>query len=129
MSRLDATPLESALLRRFHEVHGANGFPNPSEVFVISREATPCGRYVGLQSSKVGHLHDGHFDLGGKYIELAGVPNGLMAVARVAGGLLHRVSGDARGQAFFSRAASSSYTCCRLPTAIRRTVCVLWSTA
>ena len=33
-------------------------------------------------------MSDGYYDVGGKYIEIEGVPHGMMAVARVAGGML-----------------------------------------
>jgi hypothetical protein len=88
MSDVDPTPLERSLLGIFHQLHGAEGFPSPSEVSVISRENTGGGRYVSLKCADRCELSDGHYDLGGKYIEMAGIPHGMMAVARVAGGHL-----------------------------------------
>lgn len=81
----------------FHGIHAASGFPSPSEVEVISRENTGNGRYVGLRSTGAQPLKDGHYDLGGRYIEIEGVPHGMMAVARAANGRLVEIEIAAYG--------------------------------
>ena len=86
-TRISPTPLELALLSAFYELHAAVGFPDPSSVQVISRENTGAGRYV-MVNHRAGTLQDGYYDLGGRFIEMAGIPNGLMAVALVRKGKL-----------------------------------------
>ena len=80
---MDASELEIALLSEFHALYGANGFPSPSEVVVVSRDNTGGGRYVQVSASNRVTLKDGYYDLGGKFIQMQGVPNGMMAVARI----------------------------------------------
>ena len=81
------TPLESAVLARLYELHAGAGFPASNHLEVTSRDNTPCGRYVGLQCVSGVTMADGYYDLGGGYIEMAGIPNGMMAVAKVAQGV------------------------------------------
>ena len=85
---LQQTPLESALLNRFHELYHANGFPAAKVVRVIRRENTGGGRYVDIASDERVHLDDGYIDLEGKFIEMNGIPNGMMAVAVIKDGRL-----------------------------------------
>lgn len=84
MRFLEPTPLESALLQTFHELYGALGFPSPKCMHVCRRDNTGAGRFVDLDS-EVGEseLDDGYLDLGGRFIEMEGIPNGLMAVVRI----------------------------------------------
>ena len=84
MQVLDPTPLEAALLEVFHGLYGTRGFPSPERVRVRSRENTGAGRYVDLDVEVVqSELEDGYLDLGGRFIEMEGIPNGLMAVVHI----------------------------------------------
>jgi len=78
-----ATPLEQALLGLFHSLHGHAGFPPPSDVSVVARENTGAGRYVTLRSAAGAAMPDGVYDMGGKFIETKGIPQGLMAIVWV----------------------------------------------
>ena len=88
MDLLHLSPLEVAVLRVFHELYGYRGFPPPERVRVRLRENTGAGRYVDLDVEEGSQSDDGYLDLGGRFIEMKGVPNGLMAVVHVKG---HRV--------------------------------------
>jgi hypothetical protein len=81
MKSNEASPLEAALLGAFHEIYKDRGFPSPHRVRVKRRENTGAGRYVDLDSTDATQLDDGYVDLSGRFIEMAGVPDGLMAVA------------------------------------------------
>jgi hypothetical protein len=83
MKLLDPSPLEAALLNAFYRLYGARGFPAPEKVRVRNRENTGAGRYVDLHVEVGSELDDGYLDLGGQFIEMEGVPNGLMAVVHV----------------------------------------------
>lgn len=85
------SPMEHALLAAFHQLYGNVGFPTPNEVRVLRRENTGAGRYVDVEAEQRIELDDGFVDLGGQYIEMEGVPNGLMAVARISGHRIHQV--------------------------------------
>ena len=78
-----ATPLEAALLAAFHEIYKDRGFPSPDRLRVRCRENTGSGRYVDIESLDTTRLDDGYLDLGGRFIEMPKVPNGLMAVVRI----------------------------------------------
>ncbi len=83
MKMLDPSPLEAALLKIFHELYGDRGFPAPDMIRVRSRENTGAGRYLDLHVQVESKLDDGYLDLGGQFIEMEGVPNGLMAVVHI----------------------------------------------
>lgn len=83
MKMLDPSPLERALLRTFHKLYGDRGFPAPDRIRVCSRENTGAGRYLDLHVEVETELDDGYLDLGGQFIEMEGVPSGLMAVVHV----------------------------------------------
>ena len=83
MNSLRPSPLESALLAVFYETYKRRGFPSADHVQVRHRENTGSGRYVELDSADTTDLDDGCFDLSGRFIEMSGVPNGLMAVVRI----------------------------------------------
>lgn len=83
MKANQASPLEKALLASFFEMYKDRGFPPPSRVQVRRRENTGSGRYVDLDSTDVTQLEDGYLDLRGRFIEMTGIPNGLMAVAYI----------------------------------------------
>lgn len=53
---------------------------------MLRRENTGGGRYVDLECDSPVHLDDGYIDLGGGYIEMRGIPNGMMAVVLMKGG-------------------------------------------
>jgi len=99
MSDIDPTPLEKSLLGILHQLRGAKGFPMPSEVLVVSRENTGAERYVSLKRADRYEMADGHYNLGGKCIEIEmeDIPHGLMAVARVAGSHLVEIEIAAYG--------------------------------
>jgi hypothetical protein len=86
MPHLQPTALESALLSEFHTLYAKVGFPHPQQVRVLSRDNTGSGRYVELSSPGATLQRDGYFDLGGKFIEMEGVPNGMMAVVLIVQG-------------------------------------------
>jgi hypothetical protein len=52
-------------------------------VHVRRRENTGSGRYVDLDCAETTQLDDGYLDLSGRFVEMSGVPDGLMAVARI----------------------------------------------
>jgi len=83
--------LERALFAEFYALYAESGFPSPEDISVLSRENTGGGRYVRVTSSSPTSLADGYYDLGGKFIEMQGLPNGLMAVARVLRGGLREM--------------------------------------
>jgi hypothetical protein len=83
MQSAHPSPLEAALLAVFHELYGDCGFPAVDKVRVRRRENTGAGRYIDLETADEVRLDDGYLDLKGRYIEMSGVPNGMMAVARV----------------------------------------------
>ena len=82
----DLSSLEYGTLRVFHEMYGSVGFPAPQDIAVVRRESTGAGRYVELKCDASLTIGDGFLDLGGRYIEMSGVANGLMAVVSVDGG-------------------------------------------
>jgi hypothetical protein len=88
---MEPTRLESALLNLFHELHANVGFPPPSDIAIVSRENTGGGRYVALRVARNTEIPDGYYDMGGRLIEMPGIPNGLMAVARVTDGVLAEI--------------------------------------
>ena len=83
MNLTNPTLLEMALLAAFHELYKDQGFPAPEKVKVRHRENTGSGRYTDLDSPDKTQLDDGYLDLAGRFVEMSGVPNGLMAVAKV----------------------------------------------
>ena len=83
MKMLDLSPLEVALLKAFHKLYGDRGFPAPDMIRVRNRENTGAGRYLDLHVEVDSQLDNGYLDLGGQFIEMEGVPNGLMAVVHV----------------------------------------------
>ena len=85
-AQLQPTALESALLDTFHALYAKDGFPHPKQILLMSRNNTGAGRYVELSASGSEMKRDGYLDLGGKFIEIEGVPNGMMAVVLVASG-------------------------------------------
>lgn len=77
------SPLEFAVVTAFHELYGDRGFPAPVKIRVRRRENTGAGRYVDIDTEDRVDLEDGAVDLGGRFIEMTGVQNGLMAVAHI----------------------------------------------
>ena len=80
---LEPTPLETALLEEFHRLYGERGFPAPEAVRLLRRENTGAGRFVHLGVEDEMTREEGPLDLGGHYIEMKGVPYGLMALVHV----------------------------------------------
>jgi hypothetical protein len=85
-SQLQPTALESALLDTFHALYAKDGFPHPKQISLVSRDNTGAGRYVELSVSGSEMKHDGYLDLGGKFIEIEGVSDGMMAVVFITDG-------------------------------------------
>lgn len=83
MDSAQLSSMEKAVLAVFHELYRTHGFPVPDRVRVRRRENTGSGRYVDLDTEDDVQLDDGCVDLGGRFIEMSGVPNGLMAVAHI----------------------------------------------
>ena len=82
MNQSEKTPLETALLTVFHELYGNIGFPLPDAIRVVGMTNTGGGRYTNLECD--GTIQSsGVLDLGGRFVEMGGVPHGLMAVVRV----------------------------------------------
>lgn len=79
----ELTGMESALLRRFWELYGSYGFPVPDQVIFVGRKDTGGGRYLTLASDSELHMKDGYYDLGGAFVELDCLQDGLMAVVAV----------------------------------------------
>lgn len=88
MSMIQKSPLETAVLERFHKLYEAQGFPSAESVAVIARKNTGGGRYVQLECDARVQFADGYVDLGGGFIEMKDVPNGLMAVGFIKGSRL-----------------------------------------
>ena len=82
--------LEVEILNRLHSLYREKGFPEVAAISIIERVNTGAGRLVKLRHHGRCELLDGYYDLGGSYIEMAGLENGLMAVVSV-------VSGEIRG--------------------------------
>jgi hypothetical protein len=88
MESLEPSPLESALLHEFHRLYGDKGFPLPSKILITARENTGAGRYADLRCALPVPLPDCYLDLAGRFIEMDGITNGLMAVVSVRGSTL-----------------------------------------
>jgi hypothetical protein len=86
MTTLHLSSLEKAMLDYFHQLYESNGFPPVSAIRVLQRKNTGGGRYVDLESNQKVQLDDGYIDLGGRFIEMKGIPNGMMAVVLVKDG-------------------------------------------
>jgi hypothetical protein len=83
MSSEKPTPLELSILQVFYEEYGIQGFPSPDVINVNARENTGAGRILSLRTNTRVSCQDGYLDMGGRFIEMKGVPNGLMAVVSV----------------------------------------------
>ena len=85
MNTTTQSTLEAAVLGRFHQLYEEQGFPAAESIGVVARENTGGGRYVELDSNVPRRLDDGYIDLAGSFIEMEGLPNGMMAVVLVVG--------------------------------------------
>lgn len=83
MDMLHSSVLEAAVLNCFYQLYQAHGFPLAEVIRVLRRENTGGGRYVVLECDQQVRLEDGYIDLGGRFIEMEGLPNGMMAVVLV----------------------------------------------
>jgi len=88
MKATNQTALETALLDRFHQLYRAKGFPLADLVNVVRRENTGGGRYADLECDAAVQVDDGYLDLAGGFVEMEGLPNGMMAVVLVKRGRL-----------------------------------------
>jgi len=75
--------LEVEILSRLHSLYREKGFPEVAAIAITERVNTGAGRLVKLRHRGRCELLDGYYDLGGSYIEMAGLENGLMAVVCV----------------------------------------------
>jgi hypothetical protein len=89
MNSFDQTPLESGVLTLFHDLYKERGFPSPISIHVRRRDNTGSGRYVELHCSKEVDVADEYLDLGGRYIEMKSLPNGMMAVVQIKNHRIH----------------------------------------
>jgi hypothetical protein len=83
MSSERLTPLEFSILQVFYEEYGMQGFPPPGAISVNARKNTGAGRIISLETKIRVHCHDGYLDMGGRFIEMEEVSNGLMAVVSI----------------------------------------------
>ena len=83
MNAVQLSALENTVLKRFHELYKDRGFPDVDAIRVRRRDFTRGGRYVDLESSLEVAVEDGYLDFGGHFIEMTGLPNGIMAVVLV----------------------------------------------
>lgn len=79
------TKLEAALLHRIYERNEDRGFPDPVTLRVARRDNTGGGRYVFFEQTPLFPEEDALMGSGNeyKYVEMSGVPSGLMAYAKV----------------------------------------------
>lgn len=85
MNTLQITGLERAVLDRFHQLYQGGGFPPANSIRVLQRKNTGGGRYVELESDQQVELDDGYIDMSGHFIEMRGLPDGMMAVVLIKG--------------------------------------------
>lgn len=102
MTALKLSPLEFAIAAKFYDLYRDQGFPSPDRLRVRRRENTGSGRYVDLDPIDCQSLEDGYLDMGGGFIELSGVPNGLMAVARIQNRRLDQIEISVYGEESWS---------------------------
>src|SRR5919106_1265102 len=90
---IDSTlsPLEVDVLSAFYELYRDRGFPRPDKVTVRQRANTGTGRYVDLTANELLQIDDGYIDLGGRVIEMEGIPNGIMATVAIVEGKLDQL--------------------------------------
>lgn len=88
MNDSSLTPLETAVFGVFHDAYRHLNLPPPSEIRVRSRKNTGAGRYVQVEPVDVGASPDGYLDMAGRFIEMKGVPFGIMAVVAIEHGQL-----------------------------------------
>lgn len=86
MNAAALTPLEIALLEKFYTMYKDLGFPPPGKLSVRARVNTGAGRFVDLHAEADSGIEDGYLDLGGQFIDMDGIPNGLMAVVLIKNG-------------------------------------------
>jgi hypothetical protein len=85
MNALQITGLEGAVLDCFHRLYQGDGFPPTNSIRVLQRKNTGAGRYVELESDQQVELDDRYIDMSGHFIEMSGLPSGMMAVVLVKG--------------------------------------------
>jgi hypothetical protein len=102
MTTIPKSALEAAVLDRFHKLYQAQGFPPAESIGVLRRQNTGGGRYVDLECDTPVRLDDGYVDLGGSFIEMKGVPNGMMAVVLVKNGRVNTLEFTVYGGDFWS---------------------------
>lgn len=87
----DLTPLELAVLEVFHDEYSSLGFPLPDAITVSARSNTGVGRFVTLVTDARLNLENGYLDMGGHFIEMSGVSNGLMAMVSIVNSSLEQL--------------------------------------
>jgi putative transposase len=83
MNSIQLSSMEIGVLAVFHELYRDRGFPPPAEIRVRRRENTGSGRYVEIEADADVRLNDGYVLMGEHFIEMTGVPNGMMAAVRI----------------------------------------------
>lgn len=91
MNDIGQTAMETAVLAKLHDLYKADGFPEADSVRVLQRENTGGGRYVDIDADVEVLRDDGYLDLGGSFIEMSGIPSGMMAVVFLQGRRLRRL--------------------------------------
>ena len=86
MNPIAQSLMETAVLDRFHQLYQTRGFPSAESIRILRRENTGGGRYAELECDTRLQMDDGYIDLLGSFIEMKGLPNGMMAVVLVTGG-------------------------------------------
>jgi hypothetical protein len=90
--------MEQGVLGAFHDKFHMVGFPAPSKIAILARRNTGAGRYLDLESTSLLQVEDGYLDLGGRFLRIPGVENGLMAVVAVEGGQLRQLEISVYGE-------------------------------
>jgi hypothetical protein len=94
--------MEKGILSVFHDEYSGAGFPAADRIEVVCREETGAGRVIKICSQGSIALDDGYYDMAGKYIEIAEVSGGLMAIVSIAGSKLEKLEISTYGDAPWS---------------------------
>jgi hypothetical protein len=85
-----------------YQLHGHLGFPDPEMIFVLDRTNTGAGRRVSLSSSVRMPGFSGYLDMGGHFIEMEGIENGMMAVVSVVDGSIDELEFSVYGECLWN---------------------------
>jgi hypothetical protein len=90
--------LERATLTLLHKLYGHLGFPSPEMITVLDRINTGAGRRVLLRTSVQMPGFSGYLDMGGHFIEMEGLENGMMATVSVVDGSIDELEFSVYGE-------------------------------